>query len=68
MTTNSEQLRTDFEAWWKDRQVAVSIKEDAFAAYQAGQAALRDKELQADTDRSNSVINHAIRLDEERGY
>lgn len=37
---NTEQLRAEFEAWWKDRQPAVSIKEDAFAAYQAGRAAV----------------------------
>lgn len=41
---NTEQERAEFEAWWKDRQPAVSIKEDAFAAYQTGRAALQSKD------------------------
>lgn len=51
MTMSVEQLRSEFETWWKDRQVAVSIKEDAFAAYQAGRAA-----LQAQKPKGNDIM------------
>jgi len=40
---NTKQLRADFEAWWETRQPVTSIKEDAFAAYQAGRAALQSQ-------------------------
>lgn len=44
----TDQRRAEFEAWWASRKPAASIKEDAFAAYQAGQAALRPQTLNVD--------------------
>lgn len=42
--TDTEQERAEFEAWWATRKEAASIKDDAFAAYQAARAALQSQD------------------------
>lgn len=60
---NTEQIRAAFEAWWAARKPAASIKDDAFAAYQAGRASLQSQaQIPAPTNRDEyiALLDRAI--------